>query len=113
MLRNSFKNDVAQERVFTKYQPAKKHKGAKRGQPREAEERKVVRKHVYGHGIGYFDSPCAETLDVHRSLPEKQHGGVIPVSVTGVVPSSSAGAMPSRNPPNSPNWTSVPDCSVY
>ena len=49
----------------------KKHKGARRGQPREAKERKVVQKHVYGHKIVYFDSPCAETLDVHRSLPEK------------------------------------------
>ena len=40
MLKNSFKNDVAQEGAFTKYHPAKKHKGTKRGQPREAEERK-------------------------------------------------------------------------
>ena len=106
MLKNLFKNDVAQERVFPKNQPAKKHKGARRGQPRKAEERKVVRKHVYGHRIRYFDSLCAETpLDVHRSLPEKQHDGVIPVSMPGVAPSSSAGAMPPRNLPNSPNWT--------
>ena len=104
---------MAQERVFTKYQSAEKHKGARRGQPREAEERKVVQNHVYGHEIVYSDSPCAETLDVYRSLPEKQHDDVIPVSMPGVVPSSSAGAMPSRNPPNPPNWTSVPDCSVY
>ena len=40
MLKKSFKNDVVQERVFTKYQPAKKHKGTKRVQPGEAEERK-------------------------------------------------------------------------
>ena len=113
MLKNSFKIDVAQERAFTKYQPTKKHKGAKRGQPRKAEERNVVRKHVYGHEIVYFDSPCAETLDVHRGLPEKQHDGVIPIFKPGVVPSSSAGAMASKNPPNSPNWTSVPDRSVY
>ena len=113
MLKNSFKNDVAQKRAFTKYQPAKKHKGARTGQPREAEEREFVRKFVFGHEIVYFDSPCAGTLDIHRSLPEKQHDGVIPVSMPGVVPSSSAGAMPSRNPPNSPNWTSVPDFSVY
>ena len=39
------------------------HKGAKRGQPREAKERKVVQKHVYDDEIVYFDSPCAETLD--------------------------------------------------
>ena len=113
MLKNSFKNDVAQERVFTKYQLAKNHKGAERGQPREEEEREIVQKHVYCHEIVYFDSPCAEILDVHRRLSEKQHDGVNPVYVPGVVPSSSAGAMPPRNPPKSPNWTSVPDCNVY
>ena len=64
LLKNSFKNDVVQERVFTKHQPAKKYRGAKRQQPREAEERKNAQKHVYGHEIVYFDSPCAETLDV-------------------------------------------------
>ena len=104
---------MVQERAFTKYQPAKKHKGTKKEAAREAEERKVVRKHVYGHELVYFDSPCAETLEVNRSLPEKQHDGVIAISMPGVVPSSSAGAMPPRNPPNSPNWTPVPDCSVY
>ena len=107
------KNDVVQERVFTKYQPAKKHRGAKRVQPRKAEEQKNEQKHVYGHEIVYFDSPCTETLDVPRSLPAKQHDGVIAISMPGVVPSSSAGAMPPRNPPNSPNWTSVPACDDY
>ena len=63
-LKNSFKNDVVQERVFTKHQPAKKYRGAKREQPREAEEQKNEQKHVYGHEIVHFDSPCAETLDV-------------------------------------------------
>ena len=61
MLKNSFKNDVTQELDFTKYQPVKKHKGTKRGQPREAEERKTVRKHVYGHELVNFNSLCAET----------------------------------------------------
>ena len=93
--------------------PRKSIKEQKEGNPAKRKSEKVVRKHVYGHEIVYFDSPCAETLDAHRSLPEKQHDGVIPVSMPGVVPSSSAGAMPSRNPPNSPNWTSVPDFSVY
>ena len=60
LLKNSFKNDVVQERVFTKHQPAKKFRGAKRErereQPRDAEERKNEQKHVYGHEIVYFDS---------------------------------------------------------
>ena len=38
MLKNSFKNNVAQERAFTKYQPVKKHKGTKRGQPRQTRQ---------------------------------------------------------------------------
>ena len=113
LLKNSFKNDVVQERVFTKYQPAKKHRGAERGPPREAEDQKNEQKHVYGHEIVYFDSPCAETLNVPRSLPAEQHDGVIAISMPGVVPSSSAGAMPPRNRPNLPNWTPVPDCDVY
>ena len=54
MLKNSFKNDVAQERAFTKHQPAKKYKGTKEEAAREAEEQKVVRKHVYGHELVYF-----------------------------------------------------------
>ena len=93
--------------------PRKSIKEQEKRVPREAEERKDVRKHVCGHELVYFDSPCAETLDVNKSLPEKQHDGVIAISMPGVVPSSSAGAMPFRNPPISPNWTSVPDCSVY
>ena len=56
MVKNSFEIEVAQERVFTKYQPAKKQRGAKRVQPREAEEQKNVQKHVHGHEIVYFDS---------------------------------------------------------
>ena len=39
MVKNSFEIEVAQERVFTKYQPAKKQRGAKRVQPREATPR--------------------------------------------------------------------------
>ena len=93
--------------------PQKSIKEQKEGNTRGAEEREVVQKHVYGHEIVYFDSLCAETLDVQRSLPEKQRDGVIPVSMPRVVPSSSAGAMRPRNPPTSPNWTSVPDCKVY
>ena len=88
MLKNSFKNDVAQERDFTKDQPAKKHKGTKRGQLREAEDRKAVRRHMYGHELVYPDSLCAESLDVNRSLPKKQHDGVIAISTPGVVPNS-------------------------
>ena len=45
---------MAQERAFTKHQPAKKHKGTKEEAAREAEEQKVVRKHVYGHELVYF-----------------------------------------------------------
>ena len=33
LLKKLFKNDVVQELVFTKYQPAKKHKGAERATP--------------------------------------------------------------------------------
>ena len=60
-----------------------------------------------------LDGPGAKTHDVSPSLSKEQHDGVIAISLPGVVPSSSAGAMPSRNPPNSPNWTLVPYCSVY
>ena len=104
---------MALKRGFTKYQPAKKHKGTNKTGAPEAEENRDVRKRVCNYELVNFNSPGAEILDVSQSLPKEQHDGVIAISIPGVVPSSSAGAMPSRNPPNSPNWTLVPFCSVY